>query len=237
MKKKEMSCQILACVLVLSLAFPAFSKPDIVGQAVYSQSATVREGPLTLGSTLFNGDTVSVRDKGFARIAVTGGGQIDVLGRSAVRLTRNQSAVQFSVEHGSAIFRSEPGSSLEVLMPDATIRSAPGSAAVGIVGYEAPDSAIVVARLGALEITSMHDAKSFLVPEGSAARLTFIPDPQVVPPAGRASPLGSYNHRKLVIIALFLGGGTVLAALLLGGDEKKQTIQTLTDEISPFKLQ
>ena len=230
--------QSLALVLVFSLAFPALAEPNVIGQAVYSQSATVREGSLALGSTLFSGDTVLVGDKGSARIAVSGGGRIDVLDRSAVRFTRSHSAVQFAVERGGALFRSEPGSSLEALMADATIRPAPGSAAVGIIAYEAADSAIVVASKGALEITTMHDGNALLVPEGSAARLTLVPDPQGgATPAGRASPLGTLSGRTLAIVALLIGGGATLTALLLNNREPDQTTQTLIDEISPFKLQ
>src|SRR5258705_1701021 len=137
--------QLITLMLVFVLTFPAFGKSEAIGQTVYSQAASVQEAPLVAGSTLLNRETVTVNDKGMARIALAGRSQIEVLDRSAVRFARNESTVQIFLESGSALFRSEPGSAMQALIADATIRSAPARGAVGLISMETPDSALVVA--------------------------------------------------------------------------------------------
>ena len=177
--------QSLALILVFALASPAFSSSDAIGQAVYTQAASVREAPLTTGSTLLSGETVTVHQKGIARIALSGGGQIELLDQSSARFTRSQSAVQLFLESGSASFRSAPTSSVEAMIADATIRSAPSAPALALMSMETPESAVVVATKGMLEIATLHDGQTVQVPEGSAARISLVPDPQ-----GGAAPAG-----------------------------------------------
>ena len=70
--------QVLALLLVLLLAFPAWGDPNIVGSVASSQSATVRGTNLTPGSTIFSGDTIEVGAHGSAWITLPGGAQVQV---------------------------------------------------------------------------------------------------------------------------------------------------------------
>jgi len=233
--------QCLAFVLSSVLVFPAFGKSNAIGQAVYSESATVRDSSLETGSSLFNDDVVSVGDKGIARIAFAGGGQVEVFDGSAVRFARNGPVVQFFMVAGSASFRSEPGSEVETLIADATIRSAQGLATAGLIRLESPDSAVVVARKGTLEITTLHDPKAVLVAEGSAARITLVPDPEPqqqggAVPAGKSTPLGSPSEKKLALIALLIGGGLLITGIILATREKPKEENVIINEVSPFTI-
>jgi|SRR5579862_3553207 len=236
--------QASAFFLVFLLAFPVFSKTDAIGQMVYSQAATVRDAALTPGSTLLSGDTVAVGANGVARIAVTGGGQIEVLDQSAARFARDHSAVQLFLESGRATFRGAPESPVEAVIADATIRPVHGTTAVGLININDPNSAMVVATMGALEITTRHDDHTVLLQEGSAAKITLLPDPQdqnnqnnkkkpVAAAAGKATGL---TEGKIALIAILVGGGTVITAIILATTEKKIPPPTLANEVSPFKL-
>jgi hypothetical protein len=229
--------QSISLVLVFALASPAFSSSDAIGQTIYSQAASVREAPLTTGSTLLSGETVTVSQKGIARIALAGGGQVELLDQSSARFTRSASAVQIFLQSGAASFRSEPKSLVEAMIADATIRSAPLFPAVALVGMETPDSAIVVATKGMLEIATAHDGQTIQVPEGSAARISLVPaDPQGggAAPAGKGPRFGGISRRKLAIIALIVGGAALATGLILANREA--TPPNVGNEVSPFKL-
>jgi len=198
--------------LTLSLAFPAWGANEVVGVAVQTQSASVRQAALAPGSTVYSGDAITAAANGRAQVAIPGGGRVDVLSNSTVRVERDAEGVQFMVVRGSASFQSRPDSPVAAVLTDARIRATKGGSALGIVGLESPESALVAARIGALEVITEHDSKSILIPEGSAARITLLPEEpeqgQVgVQPAGR-------SKRRLAIVLLLVGGGVTAGAIL-----------------------
>lgn len=226
--------QLLALGSVFLLVVPVWGESNVVGYAATTRSARIRETLLSPGSTIFSGDAVSVDASGIARIALPKGSQVDVLRNSTVRFARTGAAVEIFVERGGASFRSEPNSSIEARLADATIQSA-GGLAIGIVNLTASDSATVVASKGTLRIATAHDSRTLLVPEGSAARVTMVPaqnNQGGAQPAGRTNS----NKKKIAIIALVLGGGVAAGAAIAATRAPDQTEQTKQGEISPFRL-
>jgi hypothetical protein len=184
----------------------------VVGVAVQTQSATVRQASLTTGSTVFSGDAISAAANGRTQIALPGGGRVDVLSNSTVRVMRNQEGVQLAVERGSASFLSRPESPVAALLTDARVRAAKGTSALGIISMESPDSALVVASKGALEVTTEHDSNTILVAEGSAARITLVPD-QPEQAQGGVQAAGR-SRRRMAIVLLLAGGGVTAGAII-----------------------
>jgi hypothetical protein len=235
--------QSVAFVLVALLTFPAWGgENNVVGVALSSPGAAVRGASLAVGSTLFSGDDISVASPGDAKIALSGGGQVEVLGGSAAVLSRAQSVVQLVVERGGASFHSERGSPVEALIADATIRSAGGLPAVGIIRLDSPDSAVVVAEKNALEIATAHDSRTLLVPEGSAARVTLVDQVaaqdggggqtrSAPAPAGKV-PNTLSTKTEVAIVALIVGGGLLATGLILASREPKPV--NILNEVSPF---
>jgi hypothetical protein len=239
--------QLIAFVLVAALASPAWSgSSSVVGVALDTQGAEVGGLSLTTGATVFSGDGIFVDAKGDARISLPGGGQVEVLANSAAILTRGENAVQMVVERGSATFRSEPGTAVEALLADATIRAVAGKSAIGVITMESPDSAVVVAERNALEISTAHDLRTLVVPEGSAARITLVsqqdggqtPSPTASQPparAGQGSPRFTLtNKKKFAIVVLLVGGGLLTAGLIVAHYEHK--VPNVINEVSPFQL-
>ena len=212
--------QLLAFILTLGLALPTWGANEVVGVAVETQSASVRQAALAAGSTVYSGDAISAAANGRAQVALPGGGRVDVLGNSTVRVERNAEGVQLTVERGRALFQSRPDSPVAALLTDARVRAAKGGSALGVVALESPESALVVARIGALEVITEHDSKSVLIPEGSAARITLLPE-QPEQGQGGVQPAG--RSRRRMAIVLLLGGGAVTAGAILaatgGSDE------------------
>ena len=206
--------QSVAVTTILVLALPMWGTGEVVGVAVQSQLATVRQAKLATGSTVFSGDTISAAANGRAQVSLPGGGRVDVLSNSTVVVERKAESVEMTLEHGMASFQTRPDSLVEAIFPDARVRAPKGGSALAIVGMESPDSALIVAKIGALEVISEHDSRTVLVPEGSAARITLLPEeaapaqnPGGVQPAGR-------RRRRLAVILLLAGGGVTAGAIL-----------------------
>ena len=222
--------QLLSFLLVFLLGFPGWSESDIVGNAVLSQSAKVRDLALTQGSTLYSGDKVSVAADGEADISLVGGDRLDVLGGSGVSLAREHSAIDFMVDRGAALFHTVPKSSLQAMLGDATIRGL--GPAAGLIRMDSPDSAVVFASSGKLSITTEHDGNTLVLDEGQGARVTLLP-----PSASQAGtqPTGKgpfLTPKRLAIIALIIGGGLLAGLLVVAHHEHKPNV---THEITPFE--
>lgn len=204
--------QSLAFTLTLVLALPTWGANEVVGVAVQAQSATVHQAALANGSTVFSGDAITAGAKGSAQVSLPGGGRVDVLSNSTVRVERNAEGVQLTLERGNASFQTRPDSPVAALFPDARVRAPKGGSAMGIIGMESPDSALVIAKIGALEVMTEHDSKSVLVPEGAAARISLLPEEPAQGPVG--VPAAGRSRRRLAIILLLAGGGVTAGAIL-----------------------
>jgi ferric-dicitrate binding protein FerR (iron transport regulator) len=202
--------QSLAITLTLVLASTTWGANEVVGIAVQSQSATVHQAKLATGSTVYSGDAITAAANGSAQVALPGGGRVDVLSNSTVRVERNTEGVELTLERGSASFQTRPDSQVAALFTDARVRAPKGGSALGIVGMESPDSVLVVAKIGTLEVISEHDSKSVLVPEGSAARISLLPEE----PAQGPVPAAGRSRRRLAVILLLVGGGVTAGAIL-----------------------
>lgn len=231
--------QSLAAVLISLLAWPAWTQSQLAGIVINSQAATMAEASLASGSSILSGESVSVSSTGNAQIDLTGGGRVEVLQDSAVRLNRTAAGVQFLVLRGGASFAGGPKDGIETILGDATIRFKDPSS-LAVLHLENPDSAVLATMKGKLTIKTEHDVDSVDVPEGSAVRITLV-DPSVDPsepqggaqPAGRAAPA----LKKLALI-VFLIGATFLGIFLwIAAHEPTETPQQLGTEVSPFKVQ
>ncbi len=225
----------LSIALALLLAFPAWANPNVVGSVSSSQSATVRGANLTLSSTVFSGDTIDVGALGRAQIMLPGGAQVRVAENSQVRLTRMRGVTQLTIHRGSALFRTVDNSPVEALLADATIRSADGGPAVGMISVRGPHSAIIGAEKGTLRITTAHDSSSVTLREGDAAEVSVLPAKPKEAVQGGTSPAGSAGAGQVVIIAVIVGGITTAIALLLSHHEAQSTGKQKCDSVSPFR--
>lgn len=167
--------QALALILFLILAVPAWANPIVVGSVSRSQAATVRGAELTPGHTIFSDDTIVVGMHGSAWIALTGGAQVQLGENSQVSLTKTTDRVQLTIDRGLASFRTAENSEFAALLGEATIRSANGMPAVGIISVRNPQSAIIAAKKGALLVSTAHDSKSVTLEEGQAVEIALAP--------------------------------------------------------------
>ncbi len=230
--------QALALLLGLLLAFPVWGDPNIVGSVASSHSAMVRGTNLTPGSTIFSGDTIEVAARGSAWITLSGGAQVQVAENSQVRLTKETESIQLTVDRGGASFRSLEKSPVEARLGDATIRSANGLPAVGVVHVRSAQSAIIAAEKGALVIATAHDSKSVTLREGEGAEVILVEQNdqgKEKKDKGGAVPAGSTKSRRRVAIVFILAGATTGIGALVGRRDPGHTTPENCNAVSPFR--
>jgi hypothetical protein len=227
--------QSLAAALISLMAWPAWTQNQLAGTVTTSQAATMAELPLAPGSTIFSGESVSVSPSGSAQIDLAGGGRVEVLRDSAMRLNRTAAGVQFLVLRGGVSFAGGPKDGIETILGDATIHfKDPDSLAV--FHLESPNSAVLATMRGKLTIKAEHDPESVDVAAGSAVRISLVDpaEPQGgAQPAGRAAPA----LKKLAIIVFLIGAAFLGIFLWIATHEPTETPQQLGSEVSPFRVQ
>ena len=224
------SRKLLACLLVLLLAFPAWANPTVVGSVVRSQAASVQGVRLATGSTLYSGDTIHVDAGGAARIALPDGALIQLTENSLVQLARNDATTQLIVDRGSLAFRSTEKSPVEALLGDATIRSADDNLAVGIIQMRGPDAAVIMAEKGRLSIQLAHDGSLTTLREGEGMEVRLVAD--TAEAQSGPTPAGRSRRRRVILLAIILTGAMTAIALLLANQEPELNN---CNAVSPFR--
>jgi hypothetical protein len=227
--------QSLAAALIPLMAWPAWTQNQLAGRVTSSQAATMAEVPLAPGSTIFSGESVSVSPTGSAQIELAGGGRVELLRDSAMRLNRTAAGVQFVVLRGGVSFAGGPKDGIETALGDATIHFK-DPASLAVLRLESPDSAVLATMKGKLTIRTEHDPASVDVVEGSAVRISLVDpaEPQGgAQPAGRAAPA----LKKLAVIVFLIGAAFLGILLWIATHEPTETPQQLGSEVSPFKVQ
>jgi hypothetical protein len=222
----------LAAFLVVVVVSPAWGGAVPLGNVTFSAESTVRDMKLTPGSTVYSGDVISVAEKGETRIAVTGGGQAEILSNSSVRITNTAGSIQMAVEQGQASFHTAVGSTMSALVADATVRPVNGAETSAVVQSLNETHAVVAAAKGALLLTTAHDGKTYTLLEGQAADLTAADDTQQ---NGPPQPAGTRSKKKAVYWTVgIVGAGVTVAAYLLSRREPKTPPTNLTISPSSF---
>jgi len=211
--------QLLAVILVLVLAVPVWGGPSVVGSVANSQSATVRGIHLAPGFTIHSGDTIQVGAQGSAWIALLGGAQVQLAEKSQVQLTKTTEKIQLTIDRGLASFRIAEKSEFEALLADATIRSAKGMPAVGIISVRNPRLAVIAAKRGALVVSTAHDSKSVTLEEGQGVEVTLA--------AGQ-----SIHPGTAILGGAVTASGALLSQSKLGGEDNDKECD---EEVSPHR--
>src|SRR5579864_8307246 len=214
------SRRVLALSLCTLLAGPLWAGTGIVGTVQVSRLATLRGANLVAGTTVWDGDSISVASEGNAWVSVPGGSAILVGQNSEIQFRKtSENAVEFEIESGQVRFRSSDDSSVHAILGDATVQSVKG-AAIGYITTYGKSSAIIGAEKGDILITVAHDSSSKTIHEGSAIAVRLAPDSQqdnrdVIPPMPR--------KRHIIFWGTAIIGGATIVGILLNDDEKKES--------------
>jgi hypothetical protein len=227
-----------AYFLAALMVFPLWAASEPLGNVTSSKLATLRDMPLHPGSTVFDGDPISVGGQGVARLALAGGGQAEVLGNSEVQLTRSGEQTQIVVERGQASFEVSGGSNLEARVANAVVRSANGQGASAIIRESNGSHAVIAALKGTLLLKTEDNGKTYLIHEGAAADLSLGPETEQgggAVPAGQSAP-SIRKKRKKILAVILISGGAIITGYLLSRRETTQPTTVLQNEVSPVKI-
>ena len=233
--------KVLAALLMVIAVSPAWGAAEPVGSVTSTNATTVRDMTLTAGSTVFNGDVISVSDHGAAQIALSSGAQAEILGKSSVRLTKSADTIQITVDRGQASFHSSGNKKISALVADATVRPAGNAETSAIIQSLSGTHAIVAAEKGSLLVTTARDGKTYTLNEGEAADLSEMADPPqggAPPPAGHSAGGGltAISGHLLIWTVVIVGAAAAVTAYLVARSENTPSTQQLQNEISPAKL-
>lgn len=235
------SRQLLALVLSEMLLGPgSFAGPPPAGQvagvAGPSKAATVNGVELTQGSNILSGQIVEVSQDGETVILFGHNSLARISGDSAVRLFRCGGNTTLQLLHGQMAVRSAPQQPVEVEIGDATIRSATGQEATGVLSLKAPNTLNITAQKGIFSVATAHDQKSLLLHEGETTQATLstpataTPNP---PLCGVAAAVPSQPSTTLWV-TLGLVGAAAGAGAGLAVSAPTLTCQQRAALVSPY---
>ncbi len=230
--------QLLASVLAGFLAAPAWCATNpVVGTAGPSEAATVRGAGLIPGTTLFSGDIVEVGARGDAALSFGRGSMARLSAETTLRLEKGDSRVAFELLRGRVAFRSSEQLPVEARLADASIRSANGLAAVGVVAFRSPKVVVIWAQKGSLLVSTAHDARNVSLREGESLEMRLQPQDNKQGggdsrAAGASAP--GLSHGQVVLIAIAAGGAAIGAGFAVR--ELVLSDSSKTNLVSPFQF-
>jgi hypothetical protein len=221
--------QFLTIFVAFLMAVPSWASSAAVGTVRGGEAATVHGLSMVPGTTLFDGDTITVGPRGSALIAFLGGAQLMLAADSEVDLLKegDPQPIQVDVSRGLARFRSTEKTPVEALLDDATVRPAKGGDGVGFIRILSPTSALIGSEKGEMLVTTAHDGNSMTIPEGMATTVRLEP-----PQKGEGRRYGRRRHGLIVILmgALIIGTVAGIATAINVGEPHT------APSISPFKF-
>ncbi len=229
--------QLLCTMLVAVLAVPGWaSSGSVAGTVGTSQAATVRGAGVLPGTTIFNGDVVEVGAKGDAAISFGRGSMARLGEQTTLRVLKIDNRIALDLTRGRVSFRSSEQLPVETRLADASIRSANGLAAVGVLFIRSANSAMIFAEKGTLLVTTAHDSRSATLREGESVEVKLETPPQpYVTPSGAPAGAG-ISAKNWAIVATIIGAATLAVGLALSANENRLTCPQKINLVSPFKL-
>jgi len=217
MSKKNGRFYVAVLVLCFATvaAVPAFAGSSVVGSVAGSMNATISGQPVLVGSTVFVGDSLKVRDG--AAVVTFGKGSRAVFGRnSEVSFSREGESVTAHLASGNvSIFQpGEEQSGMRVKFENVTIGAAGGYKTLGEVAMLG-DTVVVRTKEGMMSV-SLAGGKTTQVPAGQVMRL--VPNPKRAPQEAAGSQHFGSEGNWVEYAAL---GAASIAAILAGVDISK----------------
>jgi hypothetical protein len=186
--------------LVFSLASPvtfASAKHDkstrSVGHVVQATSALVDQTALVVGTTLYNGDTVTTNPDGSMRAAVRSS-QIALPASSSATLEECTDELHVLVNTGTVNFVASSSDRVELIIAQGIVRPLDGQSATGQISIISPREAIVSASQGSLTIDD--DGNRRTIASGQTYKITMGGDPRDYAPTSGCE--AAYDNAKMV---------------------------------------
>ena len=226
--------RLLATTLAVSLAgSPTPPHPDTLGVVTQARDANLGSGPVSPGTTLYDGDHLSTQGDGALTLR-SGTSMLYLYRESRVTLRaipNNAKGTEADLSAGTLLFSASQVTAIDVCANDAHIRAAANVPTVGQVSITGPKTLYVFANHGALAIS--YHGESDVISEGESYRVVLDPpdDDSSKPDADPSTK--KTTHRRKGLLLLLVGVGAAAAAAGAAGAAMSTTLSTPTDYESP----
>ncbi|HVB35419.1 MAG TPA: hypothetical protein VNJ52_13760 [Patescibacteria group bacterium] len=204
--------QALAVTLSLLLSAPVWAISNPLGTVISGNGAYVAGVAAADGSTVYNGDLLSVQSNGNASVILAGGSRARVAGQSQARLSRDGSAIALDLVRGKVEFTSSGKSLVEGRVADVTFRPEnPSETSVGLMTVTDSNHTVLYANKGDWIVTTAHDGHSLILRPGMHIEglLSAVQDQNTDTVQGQKK---KKKKKKMAVIWI----GTALAGVVTG---------------------
>ncbi len=206
--------RLRAIALALSIAASgAPAHTDTLGVVMQARSASLSNGPVSAGASLFDGDRLSTEVDG--ALTLRSGASMVYLGReSRVTLhnaTGEPKSAQVNLSAGTIVFSTAKSATMEICADEAHIRPATGAATLAQVTVSGPKALFVYARRGALQISYHEDSE--IIAEGDSYRVVLDPPDDASAKTAPVQPEPYNGHRRKRLLLLLISAAAVGAAV------------------------
>lgn len=159
--------QALSITLSVLLALPLWAASTPIGAIASSSGVTVSGSVAAPGSSLYSGDTLSVKSNGNASLMLNGGARVLVGSGSVARVVRDGRTVALEVTRGGVAFTSSTKSLVEGRVADVTFRAKdPSKLAVGYISFKDATHPVFFADKGVWLLTTARNGHSLVLNPG-----------------------------------------------------------------------
>ncbi len=219
---------------VLLTSSPTPPRPDTLGVVTQARDANLGSGPVSPGTTLYDGDRLSTQDNG--ALTLRSGTSMLYLSRESrvtLRAIPNYArGTEADLSAGSVVFSASQVTAIDVCANDAHIRAAANVPTVGQISITGPKTLYVFANHGSLAISYHGD--NDVISEGESYRVILDPPDD---DSGKPDPDPSAKkptHRRRSLLLLLVGVGAAAAATAGAvGAAMSTTLSTPKDYESP----
>jgi hypothetical protein len=189
-----------------------------VGHVTQTNAASIDQTELTVGTTLYNGDTVDTAESGSMHAGVHSS-QLELDPSSSATLEECTDELHVLVNYGTVNFNAAAADKVEFIIAQGIVRPLDGGSASGRISLVSSREAVVSATQGSLDIDD--DGKHTTIPEGKTYKITLGGDPRDYAPAPGCGA-GYLDNAKmihpvtrnltfsLILLGLAGGGGYLL---------------------------
>lgn len=219
--------RLTATLLVFSLVgIPASARPGStaavaanaarLGMVTLANRADVDAGPVSAGSTVYDGDHLSTGIGGNLRVR-SGAAMIFLPASSALTLhsggvdASRGGATLAELTEGTLIFSSARASAVAIRADDASIRPAADGATIAQITVAGPKELLISARRGSLAFSYRDESR--IVAEGESYRVILDPPDDSQDKAGQGPPKRAGRKKKAALWLLI--GGIALATVFI----------------------
>jgi hypothetical protein len=183
-----------------------------LGTVVSAERAHVGRAPASVGTTVFNGDTLETEKLGSLQLRA-GPARIQLAGGSRVLWSAESDSPSATLNNGSATFSTANSKAFALRAGTAVIRPTGEEPSVGTVSILNPKELTVNCTRGSVTLTVIDD--SLVVPEGTAYHIILDPDAKMLsddskPWGGNKPPKKSGRNRFLFFLIITTGVATGL---------------------------